>query len=175
LAKLVFGTNHPVTLVEHDDAFWNRAVIVPFLYTVPKHERDPKLLKKLLKERNGIVQKLMFYAQDLYNNDFNFPYCRESERLKCEWAQNSSSFVTQFIETECEFDDKAFTSTRALLEAYREFSGDDGTSENVFSRILHKQIGLRPDRRKVKGVQSRGFVGIRLQEKDNGMYNIEIS
>ncbi|BAL23696.1 phage/plasmid primase, P4 family [Azoarcus sp. KH32C] len=52
---LVLG-NHLPTVVDHSTGFWRRWDIVPFSVTIPEHERDPLLVRKICeREMSGVL------------------------------------------------------------------------------------------------------------------------
>jgi putative DNA primase/helicase len=53
--KLVLITNHLPKFRQFDYATWRRLHRLRFTVTIPEHERDPKLVEKLLAEREGIL------------------------------------------------------------------------------------------------------------------------
>ena len=54
-ARIVMITNHAILLKQRDDAFINRAVVVPFRYTVPLENQNKNLLNELYEERDFII------------------------------------------------------------------------------------------------------------------------
>lgn len=58
-AKFVLATNHPLLTKESDQAFVDRIVAIPFLYTTPIEKRDPLLLEKLRYEQSIIINKAL--------------------------------------------------------------------------------------------------------------------
>lgn len=119
-AKLIFGTNHSVSISGRDPAFWNRLLLVPCQRTVPRNEQDPDLLSKLLAERDGIVAKLMVAARELVMNDYNFPACKQSELLKSQWWDPIPG-LGSFLAEECEFSDEYRTWSRDLFSAFCDY------------------------------------------------------
>jgi putative DNA primase/helicase len=54
-AKLMFNANELPKDVEHNEAYFRRFLIVPFLVTIPTEERDPELPKKIIgSELSGV-------------------------------------------------------------------------------------------------------------------------
>lgn len=46
-AKFILGTNHPLLTQNDDPAFYRRAIVIPFVNSIPKERQDTNLLKKL--------------------------------------------------------------------------------------------------------------------------------
>lgn len=54
-AKLMFNANELPKDVEHNEAYFRRFLLIPFLVTIPKEERDPNLPTKIIKnELSGV-------------------------------------------------------------------------------------------------------------------------
>lgn len=176
IAKFVFATNAPVLLKKPDDAFWERMIIIPFLYSVEKEKQDKDLLDKLWEERDGIVAKAIKAARKLIKNNFVFPTCHVSEAMKTAWAKSESLSIIQFVQSCCDLGVLGVkTYTYLLYAAYIRYCSQNDyeiASENLFSRILGNQFGLKRSRWSEDGnTAQRGFVGIRLirmEEINNG-------
>lgn len=73
-AKLWWAMNNAPRTRDRSDAIFNRLKIIPFNRSVPKAERDPQLLQKLLAEKSGIFTDLMWaYKRLLNNGGFEIP------------------------------------------------------------------------------------------------------
>lgn len=66
-AKLWWAMNNAPRTRDRSDAIFNRLKIIPFNRSVPKSERDPQLLQKLLAEKSGIFTDLMWAYKRLVN------------------------------------------------------------------------------------------------------------
>lgn len=55
--RFLFASNYPVTVPQEDDddGFWDRMIVLPFLYSVNKQEKDIQLIEKFMKEKSDIV------------------------------------------------------------------------------------------------------------------------
>lgn len=71
-AKVVIATNHPFTVSGSDDALYERAVVIPFEYTVPKAARDPNLLNRFKGELDAIASKAALAYMRLVRNHYEF-------------------------------------------------------------------------------------------------------
>lgn len=167
-AKLIFGTNHPVSIAGRDPAFWNRLILVPCQRSVPVDEQDPDLLGKLLLEKDGIVAKLMAAARKLVLNDFIFPACKQSDLLKSQWWDPIPG-LCNFLAEECVFSDEYRTWSKDLFSAYCEYCDLNDlekprTDQSFLVALKEAYPELRSDRWAERGVQGRGFTGIRLRK-----------
>lgn len=167
-AKLLFGTNHPVSIAGRDPAFWNRLILIPCQRSIPAEEQDPELLDKLLLERDGIVAKLMAAARKLVLNDYTFPPCMQSDLLKSQWWDPIPG-LGSFLAEECEFSDEYRTWSRDLFSAFCDYCDQydlekPRTDQSFLVALKEAYPELRSDRWAERGVQGRGFTGIRLRK-----------
>lgn len=169
-AKFVFGTNVPVYVGKDVDGFWDRLIIVPFLNSIPKEERDPKLFDKIWAERDGIVNIAMEYAKKLIKREYRFPDCRVADAMRARWMYGEDYEVVSFVENCCDLSDEfAETRTVDLYGEYKSFceqNYDTPKTKIVFSSVLKKMYDLTPVRKVGDVGQYRGYQGIRL--KQNG-------
>lgn len=71
-AKLILASNYPLLTQEPDDAFMQRAVVVPFMHTIPKESQDVNLLARLKAEKPAIAAKAMDAYFRLRINHYKF-------------------------------------------------------------------------------------------------------
>ncbi len=57
--KLTIGGNHAPDIRGMDDGIWRRLMIVPFDVQIPKEERDPMIVQRMLEEGPGILNWLV--------------------------------------------------------------------------------------------------------------------
>lgn len=57
--KLTIGGNHAPDIRGMDDGIWRRLMIVPFDVQIPKEERDPLIVQRMLTEAPGILNWLV--------------------------------------------------------------------------------------------------------------------
>lgn len=57
--KLTIGGNHAPDIRGMDDGIWRRLMIVPFDVQIPKEERDPMIVERMLAEGPGILNWLI--------------------------------------------------------------------------------------------------------------------
>ena len=100
--KFLFATNHPIRLKEDDDAFYNRLVLVPFIYSVDECDKDHNLSKKLWDARHAIVTKAVKAYRRLYENNFVFTQCRLAEDMIDSWRNRPSDYrIRSFVDISC--------------------------------------------------------------------------
>lgn len=169
-AKLVFASNFPISLIENDNAFWNRLVYLPFKKSVPKEEQDRELLKKLQKEKNAIVSKAILYAQKLIEADFQFPTTPYIECKMAEWRGISCKSIENFLGDCCHCDS---TYEGELTETlyneyikYCDFANYVAVSRSKFIHFLENSIGLKNRKKRIDGAYNprSSFEGIMLRD-----------
>lgn len=169
-AKFIFASNHPIRLVEDDEAFWERLVYLPFNYSVDKSEQDTDLLKKLLKEKDAVVSKALEYAQKLLKENYIFPTTEEIERQVRKWRGIEIDTVCGFLEERCLIGEQYEGETVAdLYEAYVGYCKEEGeTAKNklTLKDYLQNQVGLRHVKSRLGkgGNPKSAFCGIALQK-----------
>ena len=70
--KLILTTNYPLLTEQPDNAFMQRAVVVPFMYTIPEDMQDGDLLDRLKAEKPAIASKALDAYFRLRNNHYKF-------------------------------------------------------------------------------------------------------
>lgn len=170
-AKLIFGTNHPITLTDKDDdAFWSRMVFMPFMRSVPPEQQDPKLLKKLLEEKDAIVSKALQYGKGLLEDHYIFPGTPESRGYIASCRNDGQYFIGKFLEECCDTSD---TAARELMDnlyrAYCAFCRLNGETEQSRSKLknsIERQEGVKHFKARLYGADNSrsAFEGIALSE-----------
>jgi P4 family phage/plasmid primase-like protien len=160
--KLIFGSNPCLQLKEKDEAFINRLVSVIFNHTVPKAQRDPHLLTKMITELpaffNIVLNAYLDLVADNYNwagsNDYNGTY--EDEPI----VSTPEEIIREFFSLHCTFDPAAKTFTDELKEAYEIFCHESNyptVEGDRFSRLFKELYGdkvtsFKDGKRGYKGV-----------------------
>lgn len=70
--KFVMSTNHALLTKNHDPAFADRIVVLPFLHSIPRKEWDSGLLEKLKLERDAVASKAIDAYFRLCRNNYIF-------------------------------------------------------------------------------------------------------
>lgn len=71
-AKMLFASNHPISLRTRDAAFANRILLIPFRFPVPPEQMDHHLLEKLMMERSGILFAAISAFREVARRNFIF-------------------------------------------------------------------------------------------------------
>lgn len=170
-AKLIFGTNHPITLADgEDDAFWSRMVFVPFMYSVPPEKQNPRLLEELLEEKDSIVSKALQYGKDLIEDSYIFPSTPESRSYVAIWRNDRQYFIDRFLWECCDTSDAtARESMKNLYRAYCRFcelNGETEQSKNILKSYIEQQKGVKHLKARVDNAVNpiSTFTGIMLSD-----------
>lgn len=168
-AKFIFASNHPLNLVEDDEAFWERLVFLPFDYSINKEKQKAKLLEKLLYEKDAVVSKALKYAKKLMESHYQFPTTKNIERRIREWRGISIDTIDAFIQKCCVIDDSHKGEiVEDLYSKYLQFCSDEHEcpkARSDFKQYLEQQLGLchfKMRREKTDNPQS-AFRGIQLK------------
>ena len=159
--KFLFASNHPIRLKYKDDAFYERLVLVPFIYSASNEEKDYNLPQKLWKERHAIATKAALAYHQLYNNNYIFKKPYIAEAMVNEWRNDGINYFYQkFWEEKCELEYGQFLPTISN-------GGDLGYDEEKinFSKTFRKLFNLENSKKRVKGYSSpvHGYIGVKLK------------
>lgn len=170
-AKLMFGTNHPITLADgDDDAFWSRMVFVPFMYSVPPERQNPRLLDELLKEKDSIVSKALQYGRHLIEDSYIFPSTPESRSYVASWRDDYQYFIDRFLGECCDTSDAmARESMDNLYRAYCRFcelNGETERSRGILKSCIEQRRGVKHLKSRIDNAVNpkSAFTGIKLSD-----------
>ena len=169
-AKLLFASNFPIELSEHDDAFWNRLVYLPFDFSIPKSDQNSDLFNMLQEERDAVVSEALRHAKTLIENNFCFPTTPQIEYRLQEWQGRRSPSIENFLSTCCVLgDDYRGEIMDTLFPAYQRYcasAGYSATSYLSFKKFLEGVVHLHHNRMRDGGASAQSaFRGIKLKEE----------
>lgn len=164
MIKFLFGTNAPLKLKNDDEAFWNRLVVIPFLYSISPERQNKNLGDHLWKERHGIVYQAVKEARTLINENYRFPKCQAAEDMKQQWKERSGDMIEIFLRKRCILGEGIGpTPTAKLFKAYESLCAEKGISAGKmtgFSRKLNKLDDLED----WSDGKKRGYYGVVLRD-----------
>jgi putative DNA primase/helicase len=147
-AKLIFNSNELPRDVEHTNAYFRRFLIVPFDVTIPEHEQDKQLHRKIIdNELSGVFNWVLEGLHRLLKQQ-GFTDC-EAVRQAREQYETQSDSVKLFIEeNDYESSPTQYQMIKDIYTEYRGFCTDDGfkpVNKSNFKKRL-KSIGILTDR-----------------------------
>jgi P4 family phage/plasmid primase-like protien len=150
MTKLVFACNELPFTSDFSDGLYRRLIIVPFNAKFRESDGtlDPLLLDKLLKERSGILQKVLMAYKEFKANGYRFPEVDEIKRAKQEYRSMGDS-IYQFVEEECSYKQGLSVPSRVAYRCYIAWCEDvkqRPSTYNVFCRRFGKHLAaMVPD------------------------------
>ena len=134
--KVVLAANHKPTVRGTDEGIWSRIRLVPFTVTIPKAERDKRLLEKLLAEAPGIltwaVEGCLAWQRDGLGEPQEVSEATETYRAEMD-------ILASFLAECCMLRPDAQTAASELYKAFKGFqeqSGEYVLTQNAFGRRL---------------------------------------
>lgn len=162
-AKLLFGSNFPLTLAQYDEAFCKRLITIPFNVVIPEESQDKNLVQKISLEREAVINRLLPHAKKLLKNNMQFPRSVVAEQLKQQCINEKSDSLKKFIDEKCEFSYQHKYSSEQLYKDYLEYC-----YENDFKALsmpaFHdemKKYPLTEGRWGITGEKNKQFRGYR--------------
>lgn len=167
-AKILFCSNTLLHTEKPDEAFFDRQILIPFRYPVPKAHQDKNLEAKIVQELSGIVSKAIQAYKRLVVANYVFPQYGMHDL----GAQgfDFDKIVRSFAEECCEFseNDDIKVSTEALFEAFDNFCTKKRLPQmekNAFSELFNHLFDAQVVKRKGRfdGRSLWGFLRVRLK------------
>ncbi|MDR1769411.1 MAG: DUF5906 domain-containing protein [Hungatella sp.] len=167
-ARLLFGSNALIRTELPDPAFYDRLIVIPFLYPVPKDKQDHRLEEKLVAEASGICLKAMEYYKKLKNRGYVFTEISLPEGLDA--SINYNTVIRKFADGLCELtqnaDDKV--SSDALYTAFKNYCNSKNIAplnQAEFSKRFKEIFDDKVEKKKIKlnGSSLNGFTGVKLK------------
>lgn len=167
--KQVLGTNSPLRLQQFDAAFWERIVIIPYLYSINHEDQIPDLEERLWEERDAIVTKCMKQAKKLLESGYDFPPCPEADAMKDSWI-GWQAHAKNYILSNCIAEVGTFTPSTPFYDAYLQYCNENslpyGTStafirllKNLFDIPLDEEMREMVDGKQRRGIRDVSFIG----------------
>jgi putative DNA primase/helicase len=133
-----FATNHMPQTVDHSDAIYRRAVVIPFNRVFAEHQQDRGLTKALREELPGILNlALEAFGQVLDRGYFTISASCEAEKKK--W-QIENDQVQQFINECCQPDPLEKAETKELYRSYVAWVKESGIKHSYSKGNLSKRL-----------------------------------
>lgn len=137
--KVVLACNHRPTVRGTDHAIWRRLRLVPFSVVIPPHERDKHLPAKLRAELAGILAWAVRGCLDWQRQGLGEPKAVVEATAEYQTAEDT---LRNFIQDCCTTGPGARVKAAALLDSYREWSGDRHITVRKLTGIL-TEVGIQ--------------------------------
>ncbi len=140
--KLILATNYPLLTQEPDDAFMQRAVVIPFFHSIPKEKQDGSLLDQLKAEKPAIASKALEAYIRLRKNHYKFSgdYAINSSLMFPDDLFGSSDitpFVYNFLKNFYEKDPNGMVAISSAYELFSQWVPNQFT-EKMFSSAFQR-------------------------------------
>lgn len=177
-AKMIFATNELPYTYDDTDGFWDRWIIIDFIYKfvdIPKNGNEKKIDTNILmkittdKEMIGLLNWALDGYDRLFRNN-KFSVSTTTENIKREWKRKSSSFAAFLmdnIEKDCSIG--AFLSNNQINNSYSIYCEKYSLvpeSGRIRSFQLLK-IGGYDKTKTIEGITSRGYGGLKFTDVSN--------
>lgn len=146
-AKLMFNCNELPTDVEHSEAYFRRFLIIPFNVTIPEHEQDKQLAKKIIDaELSGVFNWVLEGLKRLLENK-QFTESEVVKQMRAQYEKESDS-VALFIDDAGykTSTDNTFVPLKKLYIQYQNFCRECGykclSYKNFQKRLMRLRILL---------------------------------
>lgn len=172
ISKQIFTCNIVPKTDDQLDAFYNRALLIPFItqFRSGDPRRDPELIDKLTtsEEISGLLNLFIKALKDIEERGYiYYPYT--IEETKDYWLKSSDPLYA-LVEEHIEFESTAKLSKSDLYDKYRDWSIENKLAvkqSNIFSREIKKYLkGVKDGVTTIKGKNTRVWEGIRLKETE---------
>ena len=161
--KLWLVANHKPIVQGVDEAIWRRIKLIPFSVTIPENERDPDLVDKLLREREGILTWMIEGCRKWQETGLTAP---ARVVAGTEGYREEMDVIGDFLADCCDIGGDYSVGAQELSSVYQAWCRDRGERSwyvKRFNGVLeHKGFVHKRD---MKGV---GWYGLKLKAEFTG-------
>jgi putative DNA primase/helicase len=137
--KIIMATNHKPLIAGSDYGIKRRLVFVPFEYTIPVAEQNPKLMEELQREYPAILNWLVEGAYQWYQHGLIIPQYVVDE-TRDYLAEND--LIDRFLRDVCllsETDSIQSSVLFAHFKVWAEVNGEPDLSQKAFSQKMQEK------------------------------------
>lgn len=172
-AAIVLATNHPLLIKSPDDAFSDRAVVIPFRFAISRESRCLDLNEKLYAERDVIVSKAITAYMKLRQRDYRFSGdFRLNEVVDGGGGDSLDSKIFLFIRENLIVCEGGVVFAEDLHAAYVKSSGYIPINDfsQRFNRIAIEEFPVKKARKRRPGAPNAisCFIGIAWRDGEKG-------
>lgn len=163
--KTIFVTNNKPRINEDSEGMWRRVVLIPCTSTVSAGERDPELPVKLAEEMPEILSLLVRHCLDWQKNGLRIP---DAVRAATDEYRQEENPLNEFVSDCCDFEVNAPAPIGDVYQQYVNWTsrvGRHAMNRTTFTRNFIATFAAKVTSKqvKVKGVNTRCFVGLKLR------------
>jgi putative DNA primase/helicase len=157
---VILLSNHEVRSDAEDDALWGRILVVHFPVShLGAEDTGLKARLQLPEHLQGLLRWVVEGAMEWYRDGLQPP---EKVRQATQQQRDAQDYARQWANDSCIFHASAWTSSKALMESYREWCDANnikpGTAKDLAASLVH--LGCTPYKQANSG--PRGFRGIAM-------------
>jgi putative DNA primase/helicase len=156
--KIMIMGNHKPSVRSVDEAIKRRLKLLPFIVTIPKHERDPDLAEKLKAEWPGILYWMISGLVEWRKLKGLVP--PPAVISATDSYLESEDAIAAWMADWCERDNNAWESSAALFAAWKAWAERNGEFVGHIRRFA--QALERHGITFVRKMKGRGYVGLRI-------------
>lgn len=171
----VLVSNHAVITRDNDPAFFNRVVVIPFRFSIPKENQIFDLQEALYMEKDSIIFNSLLAYKRLQERKYIFSGTYEvNQSITTEKLQNVSltDLLSEFCRIYLYLEPGSFLSTTDIFTQFQTatgtiFPGGIGAFSTRISIIIAQMFPDQVERKRTRmtgsGRQERGFSGIGMK------------
>jgi putative DNA primase/helicase len=157
--KMFLGTNHKPIINGTDYAIWRRIRLIPFEITIPETERDPKMLEKLLKEKEGILAWAVEGCLRWQSNGLGMPAAVKEATAG---YRNEMDVLSQFISDTCKIGGDLLVPSKELYCVFEKWCSTNGEQQITHRKFTQRLKEMKFDTLQIGSDRKRGFKGLAL-------------
>jgi putative DNA primase/helicase len=162
------ATNYKPIIKGDDDGIWRRMLLIPFEQRFTEADRDPNLFEKLRAELPGVLNWAIEGCREWQRTGLAIP---PAVRAASDGYRDEMDLLADWIETRCDLDPNAWTSTTELHGSYRswlrEVRGFVGANREELSIFTFGRKLSARGLENTKRSGNRGFRGIRTKDRED--------
>jgi len=121
--KIILVSNHKPLISGTDNGIWRRVVLVPWSVTIEAGKRDKRMIEKLEKEQDGILQWALHGIRMYQEDGLQLP--DSVVRANSEF-RGESDLIGHWIDDACVVHENATAQTSVLYESYADWAKQNG-------------------------------------------------
>lgn len=179
-ATFILASNHPLLSKDFDSALINRAVVIPFRFSVPRKRQNLRLRELFEMEKDSIIWKALQAYRRLRSQNYQFTGTYEINAVVASGGQwngeaqsvSMTTFLWDFCCNNLVLEIDGFVSTTDLYNCFQKTTGGcypgglvafSTQIWPILQQIFSTEVSKARTRKTDNGQQERGFKGIALR------------